>query len=237
MSYLIGCMNNDSRIHTNKGYEVIVYISGSATFRADDKAVKASAGKIFVIPPGIKHGSLVDGEAERIYISGDFNHIFTFAEPVFITDTPEGEGVSLAKMIYRNRFSSTEFVSALINALAHFLLQNLKTEEDINAKIKEIVNNITDNFYDSGINLNNYLKESGYAVDYIRSQFKKVTGKTPTELLTNVRINHACYMISIYKNAMSLYEIAEKCGFTDYVYFSKRFKAIMGVSPRKYANS
>lgn len=234
MSYLIGSLNKDSRIHVNKGYEIIVYISGSATFHTDEKDIKVSAGKMIIMPPGLNHASTVDGEAERIYIGGDFNHIFTFAQPVFITDTPEGEGVSLAKMIYRNRFSSTEFVSSLVNSLSHFLLQNLKTEEDINAKIREIVNNITDNYHDCNIDLNSYLKESGYAVDYIRNQFKKVTGKTPTELLTNVRISHACFMISTYKKAMSLYEIAEKCGFTDYVYFSKKFKSVTGVSPRKY---
>ena len=29
-------------------------------------------------------------------------------------------------------------------------------------------------------------------------------------------------------------EIAEKCGYTDYVYFSRRFKQITGISPREY---
>ena len=79
-----------------------------------------------------------------------------------------------------------------------------------------------------------FLQKSGYAEDYIRAQFKKFTGKTPTEFLTKIRIYHACYLIDAYKNTLSLAEIAEKCGYTDYVYFSRRFKHIMGISPREY---
>jgi AraC-like DNA-binding protein len=33
---------------------------------------------------------------------------------------------------------------------------------------------------------------------------------------------------------MSLSEVAEQVGYDDYVYFSKNFKAVTGVSPREY---
>ena len=38
----------------------------------------------------------------------------------------------------------------------------------------------------------------------------------------------------IYQDNLSLSEIAEKCGYLDYVYFSKKFKSVMGLSPREY---
>jgi AraC-like DNA-binding protein len=37
-----------------------------------------------------------------------------------------------------------------------------------------------------------------------------------------------------YGKSVSLTEVAEKCGFTDYVYFSKKFKAVTGIAPRTY---
>ena len=40
--------------------------------------------------------------------------------------------------------------------------------------------------------------------------------------------------MDIYINSMSLNEISEKCGYTDYVYFSRKFKQVMGMSPRNY---
>ncbi len=78
------------------------------------------------------------------------------------------------------------------------------------------------------------MNRSGYSEDYVRAMFKKSTGKTPIGLLTEMRINHACLLIDMYKKTLSLSEIAEKCGYTDYIYFSRRFKELVGVSPLKY---
>ena len=70
----------------------------------------------------------------------------------------------------------------------------------------------------------------------IRSCFKVATGKTPNEFLTDVRIKHACFLINIYHNELSLAEISERCGYLDYIYFLKKFKSVTGVSPREYKN-
>ena len=149
-------------------------------------------------------------------------------------DNSEKEGEFLVDMIFKNRFSNPEYLDSLSNALAHFLLQNIQTEKNINVALQDIVNKISEGFYDSNINIGEILNKSGYAEDYIRSEFKTFTGKTPVEFLTELRINHACYLIDIYKNSISLIEIAEKCGYTDYVYFSRRFKHVMGMSPKSY---
>jgi AraC-like DNA-binding protein len=81
------------------------------------------------------------------------------------------------------------------------------------------------------------LTKSGYAEDYIRAKFREITGYTPVEFLTKVRISQACSLIDMYGNSLQLSEIAEKCGYTDYVYFSRRFKALTGISPREYLRS
>ena len=162
------------------------------------------------------------------------NHIFSFSSPTVVMDSADRTGEFLVKMIFENRFSNAEYLSSLSNALAHFLLQNIRTEKSISIVLQDIVTKISDNFYDSNINISEILKKSGYAEDYIRSQFKLSTGKTPIGFLTETRINHACYLIDIYKNSLSLTEIAEKCGYTDYVYFSRRFKQVTGMSPKNY---
>lgn len=102
---------------------------------------------------------------------------------------------------------------------------------------KKIANKISNEYSDSDISLSQILNESGYSEDYIREQFKCYTGKTPTEFLTTVRITHACYLMEIYGDSVTLAEISEQCGYTDYVYFSKKFKQVIGVSPRKYSKT
>lgn len=172
-----------------------------------------------VVPPNTVHSSTFEEEYERIYINGEFNKIFNLNFPAVILDNPQEEGTLLAKMIYRNRYAGGEYVSALSMAFAQFLVQNLKNDSEISLAVKEIVNTITDSFYESNLDLNSLLKKSGYAEDYIRAKFKEIMGYTPVEFLTKVRINQACLLIDMYGTSLQLSEIAEKCGYTDYVYF------------------
>ena len=237
MKYLIGYMSGASKPHKHKGYEIIIYLKGNGTLSTPQKDFCVSPGKIIIIPPDTLHSSNNCEGSDKIFISGDFNHLFSVTSPSVISDDSDCTGISIAKMIYRNRHSNPEYTSALVNAFAHFLLQNLKCEKEIGITVKNIADKISENFYDSNLNLNSLLNSSGYAEDYIRSQFKAFTGNTPTEFLTKVRISHACYLINLYKDSMSLYEISEKCGYTDYVYFSRRFKQVVGVSPKQYSLS
>ena len=36
---------------------------------------------------------------------------------------------------------------------------------------------------------------------------------------------------------MPLAQICEECGYVDYIYFSKKFKEVTGLSPREYKNN
>ena len=234
MSFLINLIKDETPFHQHKTYEIIVYLGGTGLLRTEETDIPVSPGKIMIIPPGVPHSSLSEGELPRIFINGEVNHFFNLASPTVISDSANQEGTLLAKMIYHNRYANAEYVAALIGAFVHFLTQRLKMEDELTQVISDIAHEISNRFYDSNINLCELLKKSGYAEDYIRAKFKKITGKTPTEFLTNIRIYHACYLIDTYHNTLSLSEIAEKCGYTDYVYFSRRFKQVTGISPRNY---
>ena len=221
--------------HKHKNHEIIIYTKGSGTIQAAGKTIAVCPGKIIILPPETVHSSSnLSTDFEEIYINGEINHGLYLNSPVVISDTPQSEGLLLAKMIYANRYSNHEYLTALINAFTHFLLQSIKMEDNIYIAINKIIETISNNFYDCHINIPALLKESGYAEDYIRAQFKKSTGKTPIEFLTMIRVNHARYLIDLYKNSFSLAYIAEKCGYADYVYFSRKFKQLTGISPKKY---
>ena len=236
MNYYINLIKNaESPPHKHNYYEIIIYTNGSGIFHTEKMRIPVRPGKIVIIPPGIVHScSVCDADFARIYISGEFHQIFSLTAPTVISDTPTGDGLFLAKIIYKNRLADREYVMSLINAFTHFLLQNIKTEDRIFAAVREIVEKISNGFYDCNLDLHTLLAESGYAEDYIRAQFKMITHKTPTEFLTQIRIDHACYLINMYRGALPLSDVAERCGYTDYVYFSRRFKQVTGMSPQQY---
>jgi len=234
MPYLINLVEHASNPHQHKTHEIIYFGEGEGIFHCGGMQTPVGPGKIAIIPPDTVHHSAFEEKLSRIYISGDFHHIFNFPAPVVISDNPEHEGLLLAEMIYRNRYGNPEYLSALIDAFAHFLIQSLNMDDEVSLAVKDIVHEITAGFHDSHLDLAGLLKKSGYAEDYIRSQFKRITGKTPTEFLTKIRISHACFLIDSYKHSLTLSEIADSCGYTDYAYFSRRFKQFTGMSPREY---
>lgn len=62
--------------------------------------------------------------------------------------------------------------------------------------------------------------------------FKEMTGQSPKDYLTELRIRRAKEMLHVAGNR--LYDIARQVGFQDEHYFSRRFKQTVGVSPRQY---
>lgn len=67
------------------------------------------------------------------------------------------------------------------------------------------------------------------------SIFKELTGKKPLDYLTELRINRAKEWLVHTENPLR--EIAERVGFADEYYFSRRFRLMTGYSPRQYAIS
>ena len=124
----------------------------------------------------------------------------------------------------------------MCDAYVHFIAMNMKLEDSIGHAVSEIVYKITENSLKPNISIAHILKESGYAPDYIRCEFRKITGKTPVAFLTDIRMRQACFLIETFASTLTLSQIAENCGFTDYVYFSKKFKSFMGISPTEYKN-
>ena len=221
-------------MHAHKNYEIMLYLEGKGYMRTELGDVPFEDGTIVIVPPNIKHGSISKNGFKNISIEGDFKGYWHFDSVKFFGDNEMQEGKTLAQLIYDNRYGNSTYLSSLCTAYTYFLTQRFDIDSTINKCVSNIISEISKSAFDPQINLALVLLKSGYSEDYIRSCFKKITGKTPNEFLTEIRIKHACYLIDIYQDNLSLSEIAEKCGYLDYVYFSKKFKSVMGLSPREY---
>ena len=68
----------------------------------------------------------------------------------------------------------------------------------------------------------------------LTSDFKSFTGTTIHQLVNEIRINQAVYIMH-YKNWSSIQEIAERVGMGDGSQFYVVFKKLTGLSPLQYA--
>lgn len=224
----------DYPLHQHPTWEVMYYLSGTGHLATNGDDIPFEPGSIMIVPPQTVHGSVSQNGFVNISISGDFGHLFHFETITAQKDDPYMHCGDLARLIYENRYASAECVAALCNAYAHFLLKNAEYKKPISIALDKILEAVTLHFYDSAFDITALLQQSGYAEDYIRSEFKKATTMSPIDFLTKVRIDHAIKLIEIYADGIRIAELAELCGFNDPIYFSRRFRQLTGYAPLQY---
>ena len=74
--------------------------------------------------------------------------------------------------------------------------------------------------------------ETGYSHAHFLILFKKYSGKTLIDYLTNIRLSYAKRLLSY--TDMSIIEIAESVGYTNHSFFSQKFKSRYKTSPSEY---
>ncbi len=98
--------------------------------------------------------------------------------------------------------------------------------------IGSILKYIEDNFTDSQLNLAATAEALGYNSKYISRIFKENMGISFSSYLTNVRIQHAVFLIE--QGVTAIKNVALLSGYKDPFYFSSVFKSSIGMSPSEY---
>jgi len=130
--------------------------------------------------------------------------------------------------VINNYFDLDSFVKEMNS----FFVENTNQTDDvsvIDSIKKEVENNISEHY-----SLSYFADNYHYNLSYLSQLFKKETGCSFTEYVTNVKMNVAKSLI-INNGELSLSQISEQVGYKDYYHFSKMFKKINDESPSDYA--
>lgn len=102
------------------------------------------------------------------------------------------------------------------------------------AEIIRCIQHINANF-DQPLTVDGLARISTLSRSVFCKAFQQYTGKTVKAFITELRIGEATKIINT--GDLSLQEIAEKVGYTDFSTFYRNFIQITGVSPAKYKKS
>lgn len=89
--------------------------------------------------------------------------------------------------------------------------------------------------YDKKLSLDEIAKNAFLSKAYLSSIFKEEIGESLTNYINRVRIEKS--RVLLLDKEISLIDIANLCGFEDQSYFTRVFKKIVGISPKKYRDS
>lgn len=98
--------------------------------------------------------------------------------------------------------------------------------------IKKATQYVDENFGDSELSIETICGHLNVSSAYFSTIFKKETGKTFVNYLTELRMDHAVALLNTTED--KTYIIAEKVGYAEPNYFSYVFKKQFGISPSKY---
>ena len=133
------------------------------------------------------------------------------------------------------KFSSVCLLSEIVNLVIMNIeesFENYMYYNHSNIKIYDAIMYIRSNYSDRDLTIKTIADHMYISHTYLCMLFKKSTGKTLNEYITEVRIEKAKEFLQ--DNRKKLYEVAEQSGFSDPNYFSTIFKRIMGYTPSEY---
>jgi len=233
-------------------YMLLAVTGGAGTLEWDDRRYPLGCGACFLIPPRtIVRVSAGEGEELRCY-----ELRFRLAAD----SEPNGEMAALLQTFAGRELSLSPFHS--LKASLEELLEGEQTNPDMLVKFKrhirfqetlcwmlerlahaaddgealgavELVIRQLRSRYPEEITVEQLAREAGLSVRQFNRLFKRRTGQSPLDYLTNLRMNRAKQLLLVSQDRLA--DIARAVGYKDPFYFNRRFKQLVGTTPLGYA--
>lgn len=108
----------------------------------------------------------------------------------------------------------------------------IEVHRDDESFLNEIIKYIEDNIDDESLNPNSISEFIGVSKASLYRKLKELTGKTPSELVRTIRLEHTTKLLKTTK--LTVAEIMYQCGFSNKSYFYREFTKQYKCSPKEY---
>ena len=220
--------------HLHNSLELIFCTSGRGEMIFDGRTLRYSTNDIVVVPPHLPHANVSATGFTNIHIYLN-EATLNPAEPCIIPADPNGFLLNAFAAAFYYFSGSPEDRSVLLPLYGQLIAASLSTRGQKlphSEIVQRLENDILENYPDCGYDLNRVLNALPFSAGYVKKVFKKETGLTPLQYLTDKRLENAASNLAMSGGRGNISEIAYQCGFSEPLYFSRLFKRKYGVSPR-----
>lgn len=107
----------------------------------------------------------------------------------------------------------------------------MKRQRQKRKLIQELMEYVEHNL-DKKITLKEAASHFGFTPNYLGFVFKEDTGEAFSDYLTRVKLERVCELLK--DPTLKIYEIADRMGYINIIYFNRQFKQAMGTTPGEY---
>jgi len=225
--------------HSHKYWEIIYYTNGNGTLKIGEKEICFEPGTIVCQPPFIPHSEISSTGYKSIFLVVESFKEFDTPIPCF-KDNDNKDIYYLMQIVHREFQKKSKNWLELTNSLLitiyqFFVAWNVTINK--NPFVEQLENVLVHNILNKGFNLNKAMNEIPLSPNYFRNMFKKYTGYTPLNYLTQKKIDYAKFLLGSKYPKLTLKEIADMIGLDNEYYFSRVFKKVTGKCPKDWINS
>ena len=131
-----------------------------------------------------------------------------------------------------SRLSTIDEIEAYVLEKLGLYFRICAEKESQNAIVFNIKNYIRSHYGDMDLSIKTLSQHTFLTPNYLCLLFKKETGKTLNQYITEVRIEKAKELLR--NRQVKLYAVSTSVGFSDANYFAKIFKKLEGINPSEY---
>lgn len=223
--------------HIHKGWELICCTSGCGQLVFSGKSLPYSDGDVVIVPPMLPHANISEEGFTNIHINLT-DAALPQAEPYVVRSDPNGFLLDAfnAAFYYWSEAGAGQTLLPIYAQLIVAFLTKYQPGHYRSEAVQRIEADILQHYPDCTYDLNAYLASLPFNTEYLKKMFKRETGFTPLQYLTEKRLESAASTLSSFCGKGNISETARLCGFGDPLYFSRLFKRKYGVSPRNYTS-
>ncbi len=235
-------LKGDYSEHGHEFFEIEYVTDGSGLYIIDGREYKIEKGMLFFMSPADFH-KIVNSDAEIINVMFSCNlcdnaslyRLFA-KSPISAIKLSESDFILTEKLLSEMTESSdTEYIIQFLQCVLMKIskLASTKNHESpaLHSYIKSAIIYMLENFR-ANLSLSGTACYLGLAPAYLSSLFLKETGVNFKAYLDNIRFEYAQKLLSS-KN-LTVLQVCNASGFSDYTNFTRRFKKRYGISPSEY---